>query len=204
MSKLIRKVYTLTALDADGIATTQTPSGAGDLTLNGALTSGGVMTLTTAQIVTIYGSGAESGKTFTVYGTDQSGMAISEVVTGPSNSTVSTTLAFKTVTRIAVSAATAAAVTAGVTPVMALPWIPMNRHKKPFEVSYWVDIGSATFQVETTLDNVQDSSITPVVNATPTASGSVDAGGNLKTVCSAIRVKVTAFTSGNITLTITG
>lgn len=204
MSKLIRKVYTLTALDADGIATSQTPSGAGNLTLDGALTSGGVLTLPTAQLVTIYGTGAENGKTFTVYGTNENGMAISEAITGPNNSTVSSTLAFKTVTRIAVSAATAAAVVAGITPVMALPWIPMNRHKKPFEVSYWVDIGTATFQVETTLDNVQDSSITPVVNATPTGSGSSDAGGNLKTVCSAIRVKVTAFTSGTITFTITG
>lgn len=204
MSKLIRKVYTLTATDADGVAAAQTPAGAGDLTLNGALASSGVVSLTTAQPVTVYGAGNESGKTFTIYGTDQNGAIISEAITGPSNSTVTTTASFKSVTRVAVSAATAGAITVGVTAVVTFPWIPLNRHKKPFEISYWVDIGTATFQVETTLDNLQDTSVTPVVNATPTGSGSSDAGGNLKTVCSGIRVKVTAFTSGSIVFTLTG
>jgi hypothetical protein len=202
--KAVRKVYTLTATDADGVAASQTPSGAGNLTIDGVLASGGVVTLTTAQPVTVYGTGNEAGKTFTVYGTDQNGMAISEAIAGPNNGTVTTSASFKTVTRVAVSAATAAAITVGVTAVLSLPWIPLNRHKKPFEYSYYVDIGTATYQVETTLNDVQDTSVTPVVNATPTGSGSADAGGNLKTICTAIRVKVTAFTSGNIVLTLVG
>lgn len=103
----------LATADADGISLSQTPAGAGNLTITGALASGGVATLDTQRLVVIAGTGNESNKTFTVYGTNQSGTAISEAIAGPNNNSVPTTQNFKTVTRVAVSAATAAAVTVG-------------------------------------------------------------------------------------------
>ena len=54
------------ALDADSISQSQTPSGAGNLTINGAKASGGVATFDSARQVTITSAGNDSARTFTV------------------------------------------------------------------------------------------------------------------------------------------
>ena len=64
------------ALDADGISTAATLSGAGNLTIGGALASGGSCTFNAGRIVTILSAGDDSGDTFTVTGTDVNGDAI--------------------------------------------------------------------------------------------------------------------------------
>lgn len=104
------------ALDADGIAGSQTPAagGAQNLTLGGALTSGGSATFTTGRVVTITSAGDESARTFTVTGTDLAGVAQSEVINGVDTATATGTKYFLTVTQIQVDANTAAAVTAGI------------------------------------------------------------------------------------------
>ena len=101
------------AADADGVCASQTPSGAGDLAINGALASAGAVTFDVPRQVTISGTGSESGKTFTITGTDETGAVSSESIAGPNNNTVSTTKYFATVTQVSVDAATAAAVTVG-------------------------------------------------------------------------------------------
>lgn len=101
------------AADADGVCASQTPGGAGNLTINGALASGGEVEFDAPRQVTITGTGNEAGKTFTITGTDETGAAASEAIAGPNNSTVTTTTYFATVTQIAVDAATAAAITVG-------------------------------------------------------------------------------------------
>jgi len=105
----------IAAADPNGVCTTQTPSGAGNLTINGALASGGEATLVPARNVTITSGGSsETGKNFTVTGTDVNGNAVSEQLAGPgSSATVSTTKIFKVVTQVYVDAATAGAVTVG-------------------------------------------------------------------------------------------
>jgi hypothetical protein len=105
----------LAAADPNGICTTQTPGGAVDLTINGALQSGGVATLVPARNVTITSGGSsETGKTFTVTGTATDGTAVTEAIAGPGGSaTVSTTALFETVTQVAVDGATSGAVTVG-------------------------------------------------------------------------------------------
>ena len=105
----------LAAADPNGICTTQTPGGAGDLTINGALATAGVATLVPARNVTITSGGAsETGKTFTVTGTATDGTAVTEAIAGPGvSATVSTTALFKTVTQVAVDGATSGSVTVG-------------------------------------------------------------------------------------------
>lgn len=186
--------YTITATDADGIAQSQTPGAAGNLTLNGALIAG----IPTAQHVTVYGGSNESGKTFTIYGTDNGGQAISEVLTGPNAGTVTSVLNYKTVTRVAVSAATTGAVTVGVLATLETPWVPLDLGKDQFNVGYQVDITTATFELQGTLDNTQDSTITPLEN-TIVASGSADIAGNITGPVSAIRLKITSWTTGTVT-----
>jgi hypothetical protein len=99
--------------DADGICQTQTPGGAGALTLNGVRVETGVGVFNLARTITITGTGNEAGKTFTVTGTNAHGATVSDAVTGPNNATVNSAVKFLTVTGVSVSAGTAAAVTVG-------------------------------------------------------------------------------------------
>lgn len=150
---------TLTSLDRDGICTAQVRTGAGDLTIDGALASGGVATLDTQRIVGIYSAGNLSALTFTVYGTDGngSGAPISEALAGPNNNTVSTTLNFKTVTRVAVSGTIGTNVEVGTTGVGATQPVPLEQRVTPFDVALALEFaGTANATVQTTQDNVFD------------------------------------------------
>ena len=88
-----------TAADADGISLSQTPLAAGNLTITGALASGGVATMDTQRRVLITAAGNEVSKTFTIYGTNKDGFAISESLTGPNATTTQSLLDYLTVTR---------------------------------------------------------------------------------------------------------
>lgn len=107
-------------LDADGLSVSATPSGAGDLVLAAAA---GVTATTDAtgtvryvldvpRCVTVNAAGANTS-TFTIYGYDVYGQKMSETIAAPSTSTVATTKAFKSVTRISISAAAGSAIIAG-------------------------------------------------------------------------------------------
>ena len=127
-----------TAADTNGICTSQTTSAAANMTLNGALTatingnsvyapsvSGTAATAdgAWARKIGITSDGNDSGITFTITGTDVDGKALSETVTGPNSTTVystnSTAANFKTVTKIATSAATTGNITIGTAAVAA-------------------------------------------------------------------------------------
>ncbi|MDD4995780.1 MAG: hypothetical protein PHW53_04955 [Patescibacteria group bacterium] len=191
------KTYTITGTDADGICLSQTPLAAGALTIAGALSSGGAGSIPTAQHVTVTCAGSDAARSFVVTGTDDAGNAQTETLAGSATSTTTSAKNFKTVSSVVVDAATAGAVTVGWVATLETPWIPLNRYKTPFSYSYQADIGAATYLLEGTLDNVQDSSITPLA-FTLVASGTVDIAGGLTVPAEAVRLKVTAWTSGTI------
>ena len=137
-NSLVRYFQEPTALDADGICTSQTRTNAGNLTLDGALTatingnsvyapsvSGTAATAdgAWARKIGITSDGNDSTVTYTIYGTDVNGKALSEAITGPNStvvySTNSTAANFKTVTRIATSASTVGNITIGTAAVAA-------------------------------------------------------------------------------------
>lgn len=101
-------------LDADGITTSASLSGAGTLAINGALASTGTVTLSSGRQVTITSASDDTGVTFTVTGTDVNGAAQTEAITGADGAAATSTKYFKTITEIANSAASAGAVTAGI------------------------------------------------------------------------------------------
>jgi hypothetical protein len=105
------------ALDADGISTTASISGAAALTINGTLASGGSYTSgdNIGQLITITSAGDDTGITFTIVGTNAVGDALTEVVTGADTAAATSSGYFNTVASITTSASTDAAVTAGVT-----------------------------------------------------------------------------------------
>ena len=76
--------------DPDAISTSQSGTASSALTLNGASISSGSYVDTAGKRPSIISAGGdESGKTFTVVGTDLSGNAQTEVITGPAaNATV--------------------------------------------------------------------------------------------------------------------
>ena len=124
------------ALDADSISQSQTPSGAGNLTINGAKASGGVATFNSARQVTITSAGDDQARTFTITGTDVNGFTITEAVTGVDTAAATSTKHFKTVTQIAVDDATAGAVTAGMnTSAIAVIFAGRSRLKGAFIVN---------------------------------------------------------------------
>ena len=103
-----------TAADADGVCQSQTPAAGGEqaLTINGALSSGGVATFVAARLITIASASDDSARTFTVTGTDVNGNAQTETIAGPAT-TVTGTLYFRTVTEVLVDDDTAGAITVG-------------------------------------------------------------------------------------------
>ena len=102
------------AADADGVCQSQTPAAGGEqaLTINGAQASGGVATFVAARLITIASASDDSGRTFTVTGTDVNGNAQTETIAGPAT-TVTGTKYFRTVTEVLVDDDTAGAITVG-------------------------------------------------------------------------------------------
>lgn len=92
------------ALDADGICAQQTLAAAGNALLNGALASGGTVTLDVPRNVIIDAAGAATA-VLTITGTDAYGIPMSEAITLNGTTAVSGAKAFKTITNIAASAA---------------------------------------------------------------------------------------------------
>ena len=109
--------------DPDGIAAAQAVAGAGNLSLNGALASGGVAVLDYPRTIEIDSSNAgDTTQTATVTGTDEYGEALVEVIAFNGTTAVAGQKAFKTVTQIAISAALAGNGNAGTTNVLGLPY----------------------------------------------------------------------------------
>lgn len=196
------KTFSVVALDndANGICVDQTTAGAGDLTLDGALVSGGVATIAMAQIISIEGTGDNSGVVFTITGTNAEGKTVSENVTGANNGTADSTGYFKTVTGISVDGAITGNVEIG--PLSAngavTPCHVVNRVQSPFNMSLFVDqTGTLTWTVQHT---ESDPFLTTYTNAYSTdatwrsttglTSKTADAEGNIAFPVQAVRLNV--------------
>jgi hypothetical protein len=93
--------------DRDGIVTAVTATGAGAITLTGALVSSGVATLSSDRKILVYAAGNESGRTFAVVGKNSLGASVTESITGPNAGTSYSTSTFKEITSITIDAASA-------------------------------------------------------------------------------------------------
>lgn len=202
--------YDFSTLITTVFAAPQTPGGAGNLTLTGATVDLGIARLPEAQIVTITSLADETSVTFTVTGRDADNNIVSESFLGANASTAKSTGYFKTVTQIAVSAGTTGNVDASAikedgavspTVISKIVGIPYNQ-------SLFVDIpGSLTATVQhTATDNTQtfansfstDAKWRPTTGLTAVTA---DASGNLAFPVRAVRVIITAYTSGLMSFT---
>lgn len=142
----------MAAAVANGIAQSQTPSGATNLTLNGSLVSGGIATLDIPRRVAIASTGNASNVTFTVTGTDRYGNVQISTITGPNNATVYTLQDYATVIQVSQSGTPGAAITAGTNGVASTPWyIGDWRHAGMITIYVELSTGAVlTYTVETT------------------------------------------------------
>ena len=88
------------ALDADGISAAAAVGNNAALTIGGALADGGSVTNVGGRIVTILSAGDDSAISFTVVGTDVSGDALTETITGANAGTATGSSYFRTITSI--------------------------------------------------------------------------------------------------------
>jgi len=156
MQPISATVGPIDAADADGICESQTPSGAGALTLDGVLVSGGVATLDAARRVLITAVGDESGKTFVITGTSYNGQVQSETITGPNATTAQSVLDYKTVISVTISAAAANAITVGTNGVASSRWLRLDNWAFP-QVGIQCNVnGTVNYTVQQTLDDPND------------------------------------------------
>lgn len=152
----IRITKSLTAGAVAAVAASQTPAGAGALTINGSLASGGVATFATARRVLFTFAGADAARTFTLTGTNGSGTIITEKVSGANTGTSVSLQDYLTVTSILVDAATAGAVQVGTNTVGSTNWQELSREISPENVSLAVEVtGTVNYTVEYCYDGVQ-------------------------------------------------
>ncbi len=83
-------------------------------------------------------------------------------------------------------------------------WISLDYRQSPFNVGIGCVVsGTLTYKVEHTFDDVNDSTITPTAFTHSTiTSATTNSDGNYAFPVRAIRVTVTSFTSGSVTMTV--
>jgi hypothetical protein len=183
------------------LATTQTPLAAGFLTL-------AASTITPPRYVTVTSAGNDSGRTFTVTGTGPHGEPQTEAITGANASTATGVKTFASVTSIAVDAATAAAVTAGVAQAGYSAWIPMDIYTPNQVTTVSASVsGTVNYSVEYTNEDPFDHSFVHQVVAHPAAGGAFTAASTNQThftttLMRALRYKINSG-DGTVRFTIT-
>ncbi len=112
-----------TTIVTTAVAAAQAVAGAANLTLNGTLATAGVVTFDVPRCATVLSTNAgDTAQTATFYGTDAYGVALTNTVTLNGTSTVITTKAFKTITRVAISAVTVGNISSGNSDTLGLPY----------------------------------------------------------------------------------
>jgi hypothetical protein len=110
----------------------------------------------TARQVTITSAGNDSVNTFVVTGTGSNNEVISETITGPNATTVTTVSYFRTVNSVTISGNAVGAITVGMTNTAVSPWVRFDDFA-PSNISIQCDVsGSATYTIQSTLDDPND------------------------------------------------
>lgn len=160
-------VRTLVASSTTAVCALQTTAGAGNFIINGTTAvniqqanwvAGTASYVPIAQLdaqrnVTLTSTGNISAVNFTITGTDQNGLPISETLAGPNNNTVTTISNFYTVTQVAVSAAVGTNTSVGSAATGASVPVPVDQYLTPANVEVAVEVsGTLNYTVQYTND----------------------------------------------------
>lgn len=112
--------------DVDGVCAAQAIASATNAVVNGILAASGVATMDVERGLQVDSSDAgDTTQTVTIYGTDRYGATVVETIALNGTTDVEGLKAFKTVTRVAVSAAMTGNLTVGTTKRIGLPYRPV-------------------------------------------------------------------------------
>jgi hypothetical protein len=138
-----------------------------------------------AEFVTLESAGDLSLITFTITGTTDKGVVISESITGPNIEIVTTVNLYLTVTEIATTAASASTIKVGWLYSGTTPAYPVNFRQSPFNISASVELlsGDGTASIQYTFDDPAEEGLarnafigTAHWRALPDISGVIDSG----------------------------
>ncbi|MEY4372178.1 MAG: hypothetical protein RL219_947 [Actinomycetota bacterium] len=187
-------IFSFPAQDSAGICATQTVSGS--LTINGTTAVQTdpfwyYATLSGFQrCVTLSSANNLSAVNVTVQGRTWSGLAVSETISGPNNSTVSTTSQFMTVSAVSTDA-TATAMSVGWGNVgQSRPFRP-NPYNTPGTVGVGVSVvGTIAYTVRTTYDDVNTVALPTWSGVTGMSGATTSFQTNLGTLPEAVQIVV--------------
>jgi len=163
----------------------------------------GATEFSTPQHITNVAAGNDAARTITVVGTDRRNQPLTATMAGGNISTVATTENFKTVTKVSIDADSAGALEIGIDGTCESGWLPVSRAGGDFNIGFSVNTsGAGTMKVEHTFDNVldiaEDSAIVLPHESVTAATATAD--GNYTNPPAAIRLSLTAYTSGTASL----
>lgn len=200
MAILKTKAIDLEAADADGLAEAQAVAGAGALTLNGALISGGTFTSADfARQIGILSAGNDAGITFTIVGTGPDGKDLTEVVTGSAAApgTAESTGYFLTVASITASGAAAGNVSAGTVDEAVTNTIPLDRHNSdPATISVEDVTGTINYSIDETMSDLQNAEDFEFYNVTAFDNKVAAFRGDISNHATGVRLRVNSYSTG--------
>lgn len=188
--------FTPVTQSATNLRTAAAIGGAGAITLDGALISGGVLpSQSLAYIILMTTSAADQAKTITITGTDADGDAQTETINVPNATTGYTTKAFRSISSITASAAftgTLSLGTANATLSAYTPTIPVDVYSTYTTVA--ADIGGTiNFTLQKCYEDIQNG-VTPnwvTLQAAGTADVVVTNTGPVR----AVRAQINSYTN---------
>ena len=147
MSSDIESTFiTAAAADPNGISTATSVGNNAALVIGGALASGGAVTFDQPRNVTILSAGNDSSKSFTVVGTDETGAAVTESITGANADTAVGTQHFATLASITAVGNPAGNVSAGSGTSIAAPMFQGRMRLKGMYAVNTATAGTITFR----------------------------------------------------------
>jgi hypothetical protein len=185
------------AASGTSVAAAQLLNASGVITLNGALVSGGVATLTVPAVLTVF-SEKSATVNFVVTGTAPNGASQTETLAVTASGTVTGSLSFATVTSVAASAPTSATISLGNGVPGYTAWIPLDIYtpNQVTNISNKVS-GTVNYSVEYTNEDPFNTGIQQLAVPHPNASLTAATGDETQfttTLMRAVRLKIN---SGN-------
>ena len=191
------------AASGTSVAAAQLLNASGVITLNGALVSGGVATLTVPAVLTVF-SEKTATVNFVVTGTAPNGASQTETLAVTASGTVTGSLSFATVTSVAASAPTSATISLGNGVPGYTAWIPLDIYtpNQVTNISNKVS-GTVNYSVEYTNEDPFNTGIQQLAVPHPNASLTAATGDETQfttTLMRAVRLKINSG-SGSVRFT---
>ncbi len=169
---------------------------AGELALDGTLTSSGTLSLPTAQKIDFESAGNLGGVTLTITGTTELGAAATETLTAPATSTVTSAKYWKTISSVASDGSIGTNMSAGISDEAKSQTVPLNRYNN-YGIGIAVNIdGTINYTMNESSVNPQSGNTMNWIAISALASKTADLQTTLTNPNEAVQVVVNSYSSG--------